>query len=905
MDLTKYINLLPDIYDKTEGVNPSNIRKIFEVIADQFADIVATAEANRLIKDIGYAQGTVLDTIGLDYGLQRYGKTDEQFRAFILAKIFARISGNSIDKILRYFSFFIGSGNVRIVPLTDPEFLYPIFAGRQVHRAFSVEVDNLSIEQLEILKGAVQFLKAAGIYATINIGQQFNQETDLWGSADSFGFGISANYEFAGYDRDTDSVYTLDVDRKDQLVYNNPVRSFNFGAIPAIGGASPTNTIMLDATQGPVFVLFMRSSTTESVASLFHSTNDSFNWSTIPLPAKSATRQYQWVSYINGNIIIAEINISNANLVSLKTSTNSGASWTSVGVASSRVFSQVNALPYEPYRFRAQFGSIICIRITQSALSEARVLRSTDSGVTWSDILVQAGSTELAWEINSSPDGVFIIATGTAVNVSTDSGATWTTRTFAALGVSGLASVVYARHVTGTTWLLTSASTNKVYRTTDNFATVSLVSHPLLGGVWTVHRIYVYASRTMVTLTSGFIEDSIIESFDNGATWQTAMNRRIAGVNIQRWLYGASYQIRDTIVWKNSNQFARTIPGVNGTYIMENNTGSPDLKYPAYRSYETIREFQYSNGSDYQFDIQDTTFNHAIGKDCVHRHVYSSGKLLYEKLFNLGHRRIKVANGLHFAVPYSSKTGTSSINWNTEVIPTAIVSLDKGKTFQPASITRNGQTNRFLMIDVIWHEDDQRYYALYIDQFNQRLFGRSTDGINFTYWELPAMLPDVSSTDYEMIGFGSYLVVAGTLGAINAYNTSTGALTVVGNALSLRSFQRVGDIVYFTRKGLSDLRYYTIDQALTLTTHIVSASYNTADIESYVTLDGVLHFWFGKDFFIRSDANSTVIQQSLPAGVYPDFLLTGRNAGTGNAASAWAISPNHKPTLHKIRFRLP
>lgn len=168
IELSKKIDLLPDIYDKSV-VPKSNIRKIFEVIEDEFQECLDDLKLIRDIKLLANCYGKTLDLFGEQYRLKRFGKSDFEYRAFILAKIFERISGNGIDKILTYFSFFISSGPIRLIELWDPEYADEEIEGMQIWRAFSVEVGTISDELMDILNVALQKLKAAGIYAGINV----------------------------------------------------------------------------------------------------------------------------------------------------------------------------------------------------------------------------------------------------------------------------------------------------------------------------------------------------------------------------------------------------------------------------------------------------------------------------------------------------------------------------------------------------------------------------------------------------------------------------------------------------------------------------------------------------------------------------------------------------------------
>lgn len=168
-DIETYIDLLPDVYDKATAPVASNNRKIFQSLGDIFDEVIVDIEDVRQVKDLQNAVGDQLDRIGDSYRLPRYGKTDDAYRAFILAKIFAQISGNGYDKILNYFRFFIPEpAPLRIMDLWSDE-AAAIFNGNRVPRAISVEVGVVAPSLEAILYSGLQILKAAGIYANVNV----------------------------------------------------------------------------------------------------------------------------------------------------------------------------------------------------------------------------------------------------------------------------------------------------------------------------------------------------------------------------------------------------------------------------------------------------------------------------------------------------------------------------------------------------------------------------------------------------------------------------------------------------------------------------------------------------------------------------------------------------------------
>lgn len=176
MNLEDAKDLLPDAFDKSEG---SNISLLFEVIVEVFQEIVDVFQQLRDLEDINNVFGATLDLMGKDYKVNRDGMTDDQFRSVILAKQYNFNSGNDVNKILSYFNLF--ANDVHMVELFEPELGYFLDgvlnldgtwllsgADQRRFRAFDVQSADISIDLENSLRIALDFLKAAGIKATIN-----------------------------------------------------------------------------------------------------------------------------------------------------------------------------------------------------------------------------------------------------------------------------------------------------------------------------------------------------------------------------------------------------------------------------------------------------------------------------------------------------------------------------------------------------------------------------------------------------------------------------------------------------------------------------------------------------------------------------------------------------------------
>ncbi len=190
---------LPAVYDTQAG---SNTRKKYEVVAgviDDLNEIFAEIENLEVLENV---YGHTLELLGLNFGVKRNGLSDAALRALIFAKQSNSIGGNSVNRILEYMSFYVGSGMVHLVELWEVSTAYFLDATRLLDgswnfsslnlslqldgsrqldaswflsgdplrrfRGFYVQATGLSDEQLAVLTEILPNLRAGGIYGVIN-----------------------------------------------------------------------------------------------------------------------------------------------------------------------------------------------------------------------------------------------------------------------------------------------------------------------------------------------------------------------------------------------------------------------------------------------------------------------------------------------------------------------------------------------------------------------------------------------------------------------------------------------------------------------------------------------------------------------------------------------------------------
>jgi len=477
MNLSEYIDLLPDVYDKSSAPK-SRIRKLFEVTADALQVLIDTATENKLIKDLFHASGDVLDAIGEDYGLPRYGMNDDDYRALILAKIFARISGNSDDKIINFFRFFT-SLPINVVRLTEDSIRIPKLLGLYVWRAFSVEIPGLSATLRERLLPALQILKPAGVYGTINFSQVFNPSTDLPGVNWSTSLAVPVkNYVNATQSSGSLRVVNA-IESKPSTGAVSSVSSFSV----TLAVTSPQREYAMDTLKnGSTYVIsiYQRNLATPPDNKTFVSTDGGLTWS--PEPARPNTK-FSRLLYASGTRRIAHLFNNNQ----MAWSNNSGASWTDVNLPfANTIFTYYQkgvALTQEDSPITT-IGPIWFIPArTGSPLVSARLylLRSLDNGQTWSGVTLANPTLDVVTILaGSSVTGIVLAPANSGMYRSTNYGVSFNYASWGSLGLSQTGGNWVIKRLAETTYILCKlyAGSAIYVRTTNSGVSYTELSIP-------------------------------------------------------------------------------------------------------------------------------------------------------------------------------------------------------------------------------------------------------------------------------------------------------------------------------------------------------------------------------------------------------------------------------------------
>jgi hypothetical protein len=461
VDLSTYIDLLPDVYDKQVAPTKSNIRKLFEVLEEVLQVLIDTAEQNRQIKDINNAEGKVLDAIGEDFGIGRYGKTDDEYIALILARIYERIAGNTVDKIENFFRFFTNL-SINVVPLTDDSIRLTYLNGIYIWRAFSVEAPGLTLADRARFTPALQFLKAAGIYGTINFTQHFNPATDFPGS------------DFEDAPTAVGSWQSVSVDGDKSLIAESstaPGQDVHPLRLPAVGDWT---NVAGAGNLTPFEFRWVRRVGTKVIWNggnqLF--THDGTTHAFINQDPAATVSTSMFLHYETGLIIGIGRYAAGASSRFFY-STTEGVSWTSVGTPFSdypNFYSFVQCV---------KFGSTVVVAF-RSTLNRFFVSRSTNNGGTWTGITLERPSTDDCFSMDRNTSGATIImATRTRLITSIDSGASWTLVTYASLSLPiPVTNSVRIYFMGGTNWglVILSGGVLNLYKSINDGASWTLVA---------------------------------------------------------------------------------------------------------------------------------------------------------------------------------------------------------------------------------------------------------------------------------------------------------------------------------------------------------------------------------------------------------------------------------------------
>ncbi len=196
-------------------------------------------------------------------------------------------------------------------------------------------------------------------------------------------------------------------------------------------------------------------------------------------------------------------------------STDGGVTWTNVGAA---VFGseRITSVVFDP-----DDPSVVL-----AGEQGGGVVRSSNGGVTWTDTTGSSGGvTTICW--NADHSVIWAGSSGANLKKSTDGGLTWTS--VAVSGVSGEVHVATSKITPDTLFVLASGS-QKVLRSTDAGATwTDLTASYINGYNWSQAWYDRYIASTIVQPTNGTPTDGVIIglidvtfSKDGGTTWRNA-----------------------------------------------------------------------------------------------------------------------------------------------------------------------------------------------------------------------------------------------------------------------------------------------------------------------------------------------------------------------------------------------
>lgn len=178
LDLEEKLKLWPGLYDTQVD---SNIYKIMQVVVEQLGEMDDIFKQVTDLTDINNVSGANLDLRGADFKVNRDGRTDEDFRAFIAAKMMNFIDGNTINNIINYFSFFVDIDDIILTELFLVEVgLFfdatrlldgnTLLSGAPLFQpaGFNVETGTITPEQEAAFLLALDTLRSAGVLGVLN-----------------------------------------------------------------------------------------------------------------------------------------------------------------------------------------------------------------------------------------------------------------------------------------------------------------------------------------------------------------------------------------------------------------------------------------------------------------------------------------------------------------------------------------------------------------------------------------------------------------------------------------------------------------------------------------------------------------------------------------------------------------
>lgn len=161
--LVRMLDMLTSAYNRQDLQNvrkgrplETNIGKVFSLFAGGLEAIQANAELVRLWDDLQYAEGTVLDRYGANFGVERDAASDALYRILIQVKMMAQLSGGDSDTVIMAAAELLG------VEYTDI-LLEDVFPAKI---ALYVDQGLLSDERLELIDqiaNAIKRILTAGV----------------------------------------------------------------------------------------------------------------------------------------------------------------------------------------------------------------------------------------------------------------------------------------------------------------------------------------------------------------------------------------------------------------------------------------------------------------------------------------------------------------------------------------------------------------------------------------------------------------------------------------------------------------------------------------------------------------------------------------------------------------------
>ncbi|MBP3731006.1 MAG: hypothetical protein J6I40_06010 [Mailhella sp.] len=145
-------------YDNLQSGKPveTNIGKLFSIFAWGLDTVHEQADLIKKWDDLDYAEGSVLDRYGANFGVKRGGASDQLYRLFIKVKMIAQLSSGDEDTVIKAAAEFLGVEYTEL----ESEDVYP--AKKRIY----VDLTKLDEERLQLIEQigyAIKRTIAAGV----------------------------------------------------------------------------------------------------------------------------------------------------------------------------------------------------------------------------------------------------------------------------------------------------------------------------------------------------------------------------------------------------------------------------------------------------------------------------------------------------------------------------------------------------------------------------------------------------------------------------------------------------------------------------------------------------------------------------------------------------------------------